>query len=283
MIIDAHFHPALIAEISEDREQFKLRCDEMNFHLMKPSGLDLLDTQNKFAHIDKMFLLPQDCSAEVGKPVISNREVKQLVDLRPDLFIGFASVDPRRSSAADTLEQAFAELGLSGLKLNTAKLGLCPNDARLLPLIELCDKYHKPIIFHSGMSWEPHAHAKYSRPLDFEPLLDSWPNVNMCLAHFGWPWVKETVMLLIKYANAYTDTAGAYMDSPGQFFDYIFTKEFAGCWLDHNIAEKVMFGSNAPRFRPVRMLRGLGMVEMKDRTRRLLYGENALRFLGRGK
>jgi len=280
MIIDSHFHPALIAEISGDKKRFSKRCDEMNFHLMKPSELAVLDVQNRFAGIDKMFLLPQDASADCGEAVISNADICRLVELRPDMFIGFASVDPRQSNAAEMLEQAFGEQKLSGLKLNLCKLKISPRDERLSPLMDICRRHGKPVIFHAGMSWEPDAPAEFGRPLEFERLVQGWPEVNICLSHFGWPWVKETVMLMIKYPNLYTDTAAAYMDSPAQFLDYVFTKEFAGCWLDHNFAEQVMFGSNAPRFRPVRMLRGLNMVQMKERTRKLVLGENALRFVG---
>ena len=41
-----------------------------------------------------------------------------------------------------------------------------------------------------------------------------------------------------------------------------------------------MFGSNAPRFRPVRIKRGLDSLKMREDTRRKVMGENALRFLG---
>ena len=87
-------------------------------------------------------------------------------------------------------------------------------------------------------------------------------------------------MLMIKYPNLYADTAMMYMDSAEQFFDKVFKYDMGEYWLDHNFQDQVMFGSNAPRFRPVRIKRGLDSLKMREDTRRKLYGENAMRFLG---
>ena len=62
MVIDMHVHPALFSDICGDKDRLKLRCDEMGYHLMGPSPLDVLDKQNAYAGIDKMVLLPLDHS-----------------------------------------------------------------------------------------------------------------------------------------------------------------------------------------------------------------------------
>ena len=42
MVIDTHIRPALFGPICRDRDRFRKRCDEMNYHLMGPSDMDLL-------------------------------------------------------------------------------------------------------------------------------------------------------------------------------------------------------------------------------------------------
>lgn len=42
MVIDTHIHPALFAPICQDSEQFQRRCDQMNYHKMKPTDMALL-------------------------------------------------------------------------------------------------------------------------------------------------------------------------------------------------------------------------------------------------
>jgi uncharacterized protein len=279
MVIDTHIHPALFKEICIDQERFKKRCDEMNFHLMNPSDLTTLKKQYALADLQHVVLLPQDCSGEGGTPIISNEEIKQIVDSDPDFFIGFASVDPRKSDALEILTDAFVRLKLSGLKVNTAKLKMYPNDAKLTKLYEVCKKYQKPIIFHAGMSLETNTITKYAHPMEFEEVAVAFPNVKICLAHFGWPWVNETAALLIKYENIYTNTAMMYMDGPRDLFEKVFKQDLGKYWLDHNFADKVMFGSDSPRIRPVRSKRGLDALEMEESTRKKVYYDNAVRFL----
>lgn len=52
--------------------------------------------------------------------------------------------------------------------------------------------------------WKITQLAKYARPMEFEEVALRWPEINLCLAHFGWPWVQETAALLLKYPNLYS-------------------------------------------------------------------------------
>lgn len=280
MVIDTHVHPALFKEICTDQERFQNRCDEMNFHLMNPTDLPTLKKQYALAELERVVLLPQDCSMDYGTAIISNEEIKQIVEMDPTFFIGFASVDPRNDNAAIILTDAFERLKLSGLKINTAKLKMYPNDERLMKLYEICDKYQKPIIFHAGVSLEANTISKFAHPMEFEEVANRFPKVKMCLAHFGWPWVNETAALLVKYENVFANTAMMYMDSPKDLFEKVFKQDLGKYWLDHNFADKVMFGSDSPRIRPVRSKRGLDALEMEESTRRKVYHDNAVRFLG---
>ncbi len=280
MVIDTHIHPALFAPICQDQDHFRQRCDEMNYHLMNPSDMALLRKQYALADIRKVVLLPEDCSAETGTPAISNDEIAKLVSLDPVFYIGLASVDPRRENAADELQRAFVDLKLSGLKLNTARLHLYPTDPSLKPLYDLCQEFHKPIIFHAGLCLENHAFAKYAHPMEFEEVVAAYPDVPMCLAHFGWPWVQETAALLIKYPNLYANTALMNFDGPYQLFQKVFKEDMGPLWLEHNLADKVMFGSDSPRIRPVRSKRGMDSLQLTPQTQEKIYWKNAARFFG---
>ena len=281
MVIDTHIRPALYAPICSDRERFERRCGEMNYHLMSPAHLDLLKKQYALGDIRHVFLLPEDCSADTGTPVISNEETAALTAADGELFWGFASVDPRKDGAAEELARAFRELGLLGLYLNPAKLRVYPGDPRMTPLYELCRKEGKPIIFHAGLCMESHAIARYAHHMEYEEIADRYPDVNICLTHVGWPWVQETAALLIKYPNLYTNTALMSFDGPYQLYRKVFREDMGQYWVEHNIAGQVMFGSGSPRIRPVRSLRGLESLGFERETMENICWKNALRFLGR--
>lgn len=166
MVIDTHIRPALFSPICENKERFEKRCDQMNYHLMKPSSIELLKKQYALAGIEKVFLLPSDCSFETGEPDISNDEIEKIVQCDPTFFVGFASADPRKESAAEELEKAFKFQNLAGLYINTARLHMYPCDERLFVLYDICKKYKRPIIFQAGLSMENNSLAKYCRPIE---------------------------------------------------------------------------------------------------------------------
>lgn len=213
-------------------------------------------------------------------PLVSNEEVRALIDAAPTRFIGFASVAPKAIDAPARLERAFSELRLSGLKLDTARCCLYPYDEQLEPLYRLCEAYDRPVLFHAGLSMEPGGLCKYAHPLEFEEVAARHPRLRMCLAHFGWPWVRETAALMLKYPNVYADTAMLYFDSAYEFYDRVFRQELAITWIDRSLRHQVLFGSDNPRFEQIRMADALSRLGLRDETVDLIKGTNAVEFLG---
>ena len=207
MVIDIHVHPAFFDPINGDDKKEELRHNELNIHKNGTASLQHFFNKMNCAGIDMCALLPEDYSTSMqGEVLVSNKEIRKLVDLAPDRFIGFASVDPHDPSALEKLEEAFAVLDLKGLKLHPARQHFHPDDKIMEPIYDLCEKYDRPIIFHCGLSFEAHATSKNCHPLDFEQLAERREKLRFSLAHFGWPWCRETAMLMLKYPNVYTDT-----------------------------------------------------------------------------
>ena len=280
MLIDAHVRPALFEPICRDKSRLDSRCDAMHYHKMNPTGMDLLKKQYNLAGITGVFLLPSDCSFETGSTEISNDEIAKIVALDPDLYYGFASVDPRDRNSAAELIRSFKDLGLCGLYLNTSRLHIYPEDARIFAMLDICREYGKPVIFHAGLSFEKDALAKFSRPIEFESVIAKYSDINFCLTHMGWPWVQETSALLLKYPNAYANTALMNFDGPYQIYRKVFREDMGELWVEHNLSEKIIFGSGSPRIRPVRSKRGLDSLGFSEETRKKIYYGNAMRFLG---
>jgi predicted TIM-barrel fold metal-dependent hydrolase len=266
--------------INGDKKKSNLRHDALDIHNNGHPPLEHIFNQMACASLDKLCLLAQDYRSVDGDILVSNEEIKKLVDLAPDRFIGMASVDPFMPNAEEDLAYAFKDLKLLGLKLHPGKQRYYPTDPRLKPIYDLCEKYNRPILFHSGLSWEPGTLTRYCRPLEFEELAMERPELRFCLAHFGWPWVQETVMLMAKYKNVYTDTGALYFDSALDFYKRIFTFDMPVTWIDRSLRYQVMFGSNNPRFEQIRMAAALDELGLRESTLELIKGGNALEFLG---
>ena len=280
MTIDIHVHPAFFEPINEDPDLEAFRHEQLNLHKNGTAPLKHFFNKMDCARIDRVCLLAQDLSCGMdGKVLVSNEEVRRLVDMAPERFIGFASVDPRDEKACAKLEHAFAVLDLKGLKLDPARQGFRPSDRMMDDVYGLCEKYDRPIIFHSGLSFEPHSLAKDCRPLDFEELADRRPKLRFCLAHFGWPWCRETAMLMLKYPNVYADTAALYFDSAKEFYAQMLTRDVPATWIDRSLRHQVLFGSDDPRFEMIRMSKAIEELGFRESTVELIKGANAVEFM----
>lgn len=279
MFIDMHVHPDFFWPVCKDEATLEFRRSMLGIYKNGTPPLEHIHNQMNCAGLDKLCLLPQDHSATKEGPWLTNEDIAYLAGLEPDRFIGFASVDPMEEKAGEKLEDAFLRLGLKGLKLNPCKQKYYPADQRLAPLYDICEKYNRPVVFHSGLSWEPGTLAKYGRPIEFEQLACERPGLRFCLAHFGWPWVRETAMLMLKYKNVYADTAALHFDSAREFFIQTFTKDIPATWIDRSLRHQLMFGSNNPRFEQIRMAKALESIGLRPSTLELVRGKNALEFL----
>ena len=280
MVIDIHTFPGFFEEICEDPKKIEFRREQYFLYKQHVWPLSLFITQLNAAGIDKAVISAEDVTTRAGGEIVSNEEVKSLVNRYPDRLIGFASVDPKRPDAVEVLEKAFTELGLAGLKLSPAMQYFMPDDPCMKPVYETCLKYNKPILFEAGMTWVKNSPSKYSNPLNFEETAIEYPELRMCLGHFGWPWTRETAMLILKYPNLYADTALLYFDSPKQFFQTTFNDQLGEYWIDRMLYDKVMFGSTYPRIEQKRMVKAMDALTLRPKQRAMVMGENALRFLG---
>lgn len=279
MFIDIHVHPAFFEPINTDPAKEEMRHNVLNIHKNGTAPLEHIFNQMHCAGLDRLTLLPQDYTSTVGC-VVSNEEIRQLVDTAPDKFIGFAGVDPLDPEAPDKLQDAFTRLNLKGLNLHTGRHHLLPSDPRMEPIYEICERYHKPIMFHAGLSWEPDTQTSYCTPLAFEIVAEKHPKLKICMGHFGWPWVRETAMLMLKYPNVYADTGALYFDNAREFYTQTFTRDIPITWIDRSLRHQVMFGSNNPRFEQIRMAQAIGELGFRDSTLELIRGGNALEFIG---
>lgn len=278
MFIDAHVHPELYEPICTDERLIELRRDSLHILKMSVKPMEHIFCQMAAAKLDKSVLFAKDYRSSDGEAVLANEAVAELCRLYPERFIGVASVDPSDPAWLEKAEYAFTELGLKGIKLHPGRQKFYPGEERMEPLYRLCEAYDKPIVLHSGLSFEPDCPTKYARPIEFEPVAMNHPKLRICLAHFGWPWVRETAMLLLKYPNVYTDTAALYFDSAREFMRQTLTVDVPGTWIDRSIRHQVMFGSNYPRFEQRRMAETLDTLGFREETVELIKGRNAVEF-----
>ena len=90
MFIDIHVLPTFYEPINGDPHKEELRHEALDIHLNGIAKLEHIKNQMRCAGLDKMALLAQDYRSEHGEPIVSNDEIRTLVDCEPDRFIGLS-------------------------------------------------------------------------------------------------------------------------------------------------------------------------------------------------
>jgi predicted TIM-barrel fold metal-dependent hydrolase len=124
-------------------------------------------------------------------------------------FIPFVAanpwLDPDRMLAL--LEEARA-LGARGLKLHPPLCRFYPMDERLAPVYSWAQQKGLPVLFHGGRSPEsPDTH--FSHPRHFEPLAAAYPRLRIIVAHLGWDFFDDAIMVSRRCERVYFDTSFA--------------------------------------------------------------------------
>ena len=277
MIIDIHAHPLTkeVLELPGTKELFQPY--EAVFHReTKPISLEQMIEGMDKARVAKTVL----CSINMETMMmdglegykVPNEIIAKAVSQYPDRFIGFACVDPRKGYLAiKELELAVRELGLVGLgELLPSNIELYPNDKLMYPLYEKVLELDIPIIVHSGQIFDPGTKLKYSNPIFVDDVARDFPSLKLIVAHFGWPWMEETIAVVQRNPNVYFDISGwAPRHLPKLLLDY----------MDGPLSDKALFGTDFPLISWERAVSELKDLPLKESTKEKVLGENAKRLL----
>jgi hypothetical protein len=214
--------------------------------------------------IDKCVLLPLDFQLmglgryrqrsefSVQKKSIEeqNKHMTDVAARRPDAYIPFCTIDPRRGEEGlGLVERAVREWGAKGIKLHPSS-GWFPNDRDVCyPLYELCIDLDIPVLTHCGPEGG-YGPAKYGDAFHWDDVLSDFPELRLCLAHaggsmgefLGGSLLGPATSILFFYDNAFMDLSCAaliYVRDPVRFY-----KELRE--LLDGVGGKVMWGTDSP-------------------------------------
>jgi uncharacterized protein len=203
-------------------------------------------------------------------PLITNDEVKALMDLAPERFHGLAAVDLKRPmEAVRELRRRVESDGFSGLRILPWLWEVPPTDARFYPLYAACVDLGVPFCTQVGHTG-PLRPSETGRPIPYiDQIAIDFPELTIVCGHIGYPWTEEMIAVCRKHPNVVIDTS-AYTTKrlPPELITYM--KSSSG-------RHRVLFGSNHPMISPAHALEGLDALDLDDETRALYLGGNAQR------
>lgn len=279
MSIDVHVHPWTRAFMKKNGPIMKA-CDFFKLDVSKlPESTDQLLLEMEEAGVARAVILGQDTHATNNRSfknyTIKNDEVAGIAAKSGDRLVPFAGVDPNAGKdALRELKRAVKKLAMRGLKIHSSANSVYLNDKRLMyPIYEFCQDSGVPILFHTGTTGLGDCEIKYSKPELLDEVCQSFPDLKVVMAHFGWPWPDVAVAVALRNPKVFIDVSGwrpKYL--PQIIFPY----------LNGPLQDRFLFGTDYPMLRQKEWLMDFD-ANLKGRLKpgvadKLLSG-NAMRLL----
>jgi predicted TIM-barrel fold metal-dependent hydrolase len=253
-VIDVHTHTWTRDIISKrDLEARKIAAERVGVNPRLDSTIDSLLEAMRTSGVERAVVLPIDSGLHQEMPLTLTEKTNHHADevANHSNVISFVGIDPRRGETGlKELERAVKEKGCRGWKMYPSN-GFYPDDKDFDPYYELCVDLSIPILIHQGFS-PRFKHVKYARPVYVDRVATDFPDLKIILAHVGFPWTDETLMIASKNPNVSVDVSGwQYASSvPMKVYQMV-----ADAKVMRVFPNRMLFGSDYPLFEDTMPLR----------------------------
>jgi len=173
------------------------------------------------------------------------------------------------------LEPMLADGSVRGLKLYPGYEPFYPADQKLDPVYALAEKYDVPVMIHSGDTYTPRGKVKYSHPLHVDDVAVDHPKVKFVICHVGNPWIRDTMEVVYKNENVYTDISGLVLGNFSDRFESFMRKQFTEMLVYGVQPSKVLYGTDWPISSMESYLEFMQELPIPPADRRKIMSENA--------
>ena len=141
----------------------------------------------------------------------SNENMRKIVSVAPDKFVGYAYLDIFKNNAHEELDKAISEYGLKGLKILAPDLDERLDSKKLTPLWEVAEKHKIPVLIHFGILGAAGGISEHVNisPIILHDVARAYPEVPFIIPHFGCAHTKDLLQLAWVCPNIYIDTSGS--------------------------------------------------------------------------
>jgi uncharacterized protein len=185
--------------------------------------------------------------------LVPNEYVAEYVGRHPEKLIGFCSVDPSDTDALQQLDDAVQRLRLRGLKVGPIYQNVHPSDERFVALMARAEALGVPVLIHQGTTFCANVSLELANPLLLQPIALRFPRLRLVIAHMGHPWIAETLVLIRKNRNFFTDISALYY-RPWQFYNALVMA------MEYGVLDRLLFGTDYPFTTPASTIDALRRV-----------------------
>ncbi len=242
MIVDCHTHiwdsPEQLGQVLQDKTA--------STHRMPQSALgrgtipDASMEQHLLASepVDKSLVLgfkSRYLGVEIPLDLVS-RYIRQ----HPEKLIGVAGIDPTNlTEALSDLRHAHADLGMKAVTVSPAAQDFHPADSRAMQVFAEAARLKMPVLIDQGIHFTAASKMEFARPALLDEVARELPHLKLVIAHMGYPWVEECIVLLGKHPNVFADVS-SLLHRPWQAYTFLLSA------YQYGVMDKLLFGSDFP-------------------------------------
>lgn len=189
---------------------------------------------------------PVDCAFVVGftsrhlNVDLDNDAIADYVATAPSKLVGFAGIDPGHPrQAIEELARIGDRPGMAGIAVAPAAQDIHPTSSQALQVYAAAAERSLPVLFHNGVAMTSQVKLEYAQPILLDEVAREMPDLRILIAHLGFPWVGETLLLLAKHPNVYADISWI-LHRPWQAYQSLLAAHEQG------VMHKLLFGSGFP-------------------------------------
>ena len=204
----------------------------------KPEPIETIVEKLRASHVVKGCVIGRDAETTYNL-TSSNQSIVELTKSYPDLFIGFAGVDPNKGmDAVRELRDRVQKDGMRGAAIDPYLARIPADHARYYPIYAKCVELNIPVVITTGPATLIRgAVMEDASPAHIDRVACDFPDLTIVISHGGYPYVNEVIMVVQRNKNVYMDLA-EYEEQP--FSEKYF--EAANTIL----SDKILFASAAP-------------------------------------
>ncbi len=203
-----------------------------------PQPLDAIISQLRELGVAKAVITSRDAETTYGL-ASGNEGVANLVKACPDLFIGYAGLDPHKGmQATQELTRMVETVGMQGAAIDPYLAQIPADHAKFYPIYAKCCELNIPIVITTGpATLVANAVMDDAHPRHIDRVATDFPDLNIVISHGCYPYVSEVIMVVQRHRNVYIELS-EYEQSP-------FSEGYIQA-ANTLISDKVIFASASP-------------------------------------
>lgn len=158
----------------------------------------------------------------------------------PEKLIGVAGIDPTNlPEALEEMGQAESAFGMRAITVSPAAQDFHPADSRAMQVFTEAARLHRPVFLHQGIHFSSASKMQFARPSLLDEVARELPQLKLVIAHMGYPWIEECIVLLGKHPNVFADIS-SLLHRPWQAYNALLSA------YQYGVMDKLLFGSDFP-------------------------------------